>query len=152
MEWFRFYHEAVDDPKVQRLSPQLFKHWINILCLSSRNSERGSVPSCSDLAFGLRVSEGKVAAIIGSLMDAGLIDRTGETLRIHAWESRQKRSDNVAERVAKYRAGNEPVTLHETLPHVRVTETEQNRDRTEAEQIPPLPPSGGERQQNQNRS
>ena len=134
MEWFRFYHDAVDDPKVQRLSPKLFKHWINILCISSRNSDRGTLPNRQNIAFSLRVPESKVDQIIDALLDAGLIDKEGDSCLIHGWNSRQKRSDNVADRVAKHRASNEPVTL----PHVRATETE-----TETEtDIPPKPPKG----------
>lgn len=128
MEWFRFYHEVVDDPKVQRLAPPLFKHWVNLLCLAARNAERGTLPSLADLAFGLRLSEAKVRAILTDLEAAGLLDRDGETLQVHGWTRRQKRSDDVSKRVAKHRSGNGSVTFHETLPetlpHVRVTETE----------------------------
>lgn len=154
MEWFRFYHEVVDDPKVQRLSPILFKHWVNILCLSSRNSDRGCVPSAPDLSFGLRLSESKVRSICAELIAVGLIDRDTENpvrLRVHAWTSRQKRSDDVTARVNKHRYGNDDVTpnetLHETLhatddetfPRVRVkNRTEENR----TEESTPPPPRG----------
>ena len=47
--WFRFYDEALDDPKVQRLAPHLFKTWINLLCLASK--EDGTMPSNDDIAF-----------------------------------------------------------------------------------------------------
>ena len=33
MNWFRFYHGALHDPKVQSLRPELFKFWVNLLCL-----------------------------------------------------------------------------------------------------------------------
>jgi len=32
-QWFRMYAEVLDDPKVQRLSGDEFKAWVNILCL-----------------------------------------------------------------------------------------------------------------------
>lgn len=151
MEWFRFYHEAVNDPKVQRLPPPLFKHWVNIMCIASMHQDRGVLPALSDVAFTLRLSTGKVKGIIGELEQSGLIDRDGETLRIHAWSKRQKRSDDVSPRVAKHRTGNvtgnvtdgQSVTLQPTqdatLPHVRVTETEteQKQNRTET---PPMSP------------
>lgn len=141
MEWFRFYHKAVDDPKVQRLAPPLFKHWVNLLCLASRNAERGTLPSLADLAFGLRLPDGKVRAILADLVAAELIDRDGETLRMHDWPVWQKRSDDVTARVSKHRAGNGSETLQETpfetLPHVRATETETERD---TELTPPAPP------------
>ena len=40
--WFRMYAEVVDDPKVQRLSPALFRAWVNVLCLAASNG--GVVP------------------------------------------------------------------------------------------------------------
>lgn len=147
MEWFRFYHEVVDDPKVQRLHPILFKHWINILCLASRNSERGVVPCVADLAFGLRLSESKVRAICVELISSELIERDGDQLRMHGWSKRQKRSDDVTPRVNKHRTGNVSETVDETLqeteletlPHVRVeNREEQNRE----EENPPTPPPG----------
>lgn len=147
MEWFRFYHEVVDDPKVQRLSPVLFKHWINVLCLASRNSERGAVPSVADLAFGLRLSEPKVRSICAELIAADLIERDGDQLRMHGWSKRQKRSDDVTPRVNKHRASNDfetlqetpDETLQETLPRVRVENRgEQNRE----EESPPTPLRG----------
>lgn len=107
-----------------------------------------------DIAFGLRVNEAKAGAIVMDLKRAGLIDSSDdETFHIHNWEGRQRVSDNVSERVAKHRAGNGNVTLHETgsdragnnietPPRVRVTETEQKQSRTETEQgDTPLPPA-----------
>ena len=142
MRWFRFYDEVVDDPKCQRLPPALFKHWINILCLSNRSSERGTIPAIADVAFGLRVSESKAKSIIKSLVDAELIDINQDgTLSPHNWNGRQRTSDNVSERVRKHReqaSGNENVTLQddecnvtETPPRARATETEQRQSRTE---------------------
>ena len=40
--WFRFYNEALDDPKVQKLPPALFKSWVNLLCLTARHD--GTLP------------------------------------------------------------------------------------------------------------
>jgi hypothetical protein len=151
MKWFRFYDEVLDDPKCQRLSPVLFKHWVNVLCIASRSSERGTLPPIADIAFGLRVSPGQANKIVGQLVDATLIDREGETLRMHGWSVRQRATDNVAERVAKHRSRNRDETLRDgksnvtnPLPHVRATETETERDTPP--EGPPLgadaPPAG----------
>lgn len=152
MEWFRFYHEAVNDPKVQRLTPVLFKHWVNVMCIASMNPERGILPSWSDMAFTLRLTEGKVRAIVSDLEHAGLVDRDGETFRIHAWGKRQKRSDDVTPRVNKHRYGNGGETLQETfhetdsetLPHVRVRETETETETEQNRTDNPQPPKGDE--------
>ena len=39
--WFRFYRKTVNNPKVQRLRPELFRAWINILCATD---DDGTVP------------------------------------------------------------------------------------------------------------
>ena len=140
MKWFRFYDEALDDPKVQRLTPVMFRHWVNLLCIASRSPERGTLPDVADLAFGLRVSQGQARSIVRQLVAANLIDREGETFQMHGWANRQRVTDNVAERVAKHRSRNRDETLQEgesnvtgnvtgnateTLPRVRATETAQ---------------------------
>jgi hypothetical protein len=101
--WFRLYHGVLDDPKVQRLPEKLFKAWINLLCLASRHG--GTLPPVGDIAFALRVSAGEAAKIIQALVAAALIDRDGETFRIHNWDKRQFQSDgSSAERSRRFRA------------------------------------------------
>src|SRR5690606_27356182 len=115
MKWFRFYDEALDDPKVQRLSATMFRHWVNILCLANREPNRGYLPPLEDVAFGLRVNERKAQQVIDTLVEAGLLTKNPDsTVEPHGWKQRQRVSDNVAERVAKHRARNADVTLQET--------------------------------------
>ena len=49
MSWFRVHDDLVDDPKVQRLAPELFKALINLWCLASQN--RGILPPIEDIVF-----------------------------------------------------------------------------------------------------
>ncbi len=144
MQWFRLYDDLVDDPKVQRLPPALFRDWINVLCLANRNTPRGVVPAIADVAFGLRVSEAKAKSVLKQLHVAGLLETADGVTSPHNWGKRQRVSDNVADRVAKSRARNVTsntecnVTSNtsETLPHVRATDTETD---TETEVKPPNP-------------
>lgn len=151
MEWFRFYHEALNDPKVQQLRPELFKHWVNLLCVANLTTPRGTFPNLDDVSFLMRLPKPKIVSIIDELSELGLIDRVEGILKPHNWEARQRRSDDVAKRVAKHRGndasnegGNNSVTLQETLPvtlqtppdetlpHVRVTEQNRTEQITEA--------------------
>jgi hypothetical protein len=125
MKWFRFYNEVLDDPKVQKLHPALFKHWVNLLCLASEMDDAGDLPSEETIAFRLRVKPCEVRAILAKLHAAGLLDEVAnvdgasEPRRFcsHNWTQRQRCSDNSATRVAKHRAEKqEKVTLQETLP------------------------------------
>ena len=63
MKWFRFYADALDDPKVQRLPPPIFKTWVNLLCLASKNE--GNLPSAEECAFALRMSDEDFMKIAG---------------------------------------------------------------------------------------
>lgn len=100
--WFRVYDDLVDDPKVQKLAPELFKALVNIWCLASKND--GRLPGVEDIAFKLRMKVEKVKQIVASLHDAGLIDTDETGLCPHNWSGRQFLSDNSAERVKRHRA------------------------------------------------
>ena len=101
--WFRLYAEVLDDPKVQRLPPSLFKTWVNVLCLAA-NAKAGVLPPIDDIAFRLRLSAHEATQQIDELILAGLIDIgvNGEWTP-HAWDKRQYTSDSSAERVRKHR-------------------------------------------------
>lgn len=146
--WFRMYDEMLDEPKVQLLSPELFKAWINILALASRH--RGKLPPLSAMAFSLRMSPTEMQSKLDELVLAGLIDvMPDKSLEPHNWSSRQWASDDSKERVREHRsrkkqstdvtAGNGDVTVTVTPPDTD-TDTE-----TEADNSPPagLDPAGG---------
>lgn len=135
MKWFRFYSGAVNDPKVQRLPPEMFRAWVNLLCIASEHD--GVLPSAADLAFILRLSGGKVAERIKYLTECGLLDETETGVEPHNWEGRQFKNDVSTERVKRFRKRSETVseTPDETPP-------EQSRTDTESEQSTPQPPRG----------
>lgn len=124
--WFRYYDEALDDPKVQMLPPQLFKAWINLLCLASRNG--GALPSLDAIMFALRLDSEEIASTtLSELSKRGLLDSNGETFHPHNWNGRQYKSDDSTDRVKQHRLrkrnGNVSVTANETPP-----DTEQSTD------------------------
>lgn len=119
--WFRFYDMVLDDPKVQRLPPHLFKTWVNILCMASQG--KGVLPSTDDISFKLRMSAHDTQSQIDELIGLGLVDiRPDKALEPHNWSVRQFASDVSTERVRKYRKRhakrqcNGDETLHETAP------------------------------------
>lgn len=135
--WFRFYDEALDDPKVQMLRPELFKAWVNLLCLASKRE--GVLPSDEEIAFALRVSTKDASGFLNELVDRGLIDDDNESTRPHNWNSRQFKSDTKDatnnERQRRHRANqrngrvtddrNGDVTEDAVTPKRPETETEQ---------------------------
>lgn len=130
MKWLRLYSEVLNDPKIQRLPIAERWHWVELLCLANEREDRGSLPSITDIAFALRISEPKAKAIISNLTKAGLVDEGAEQLRMHGWNKRQPTSDNAAERMAnKRRTSSEHVPLR-----LEKTREEENREEQEEEE------------------
>jgi hypothetical protein len=131
MNWFRFYHEALDDPKVQKLDPPDFKIWVNLLCLACRHD--GKLPPLEDIAFALRLDLIACRSVLDRLSIATLIDTPkggaiGWRYAIHGWDKRQYKSDTSTERVKRFRERSE--TVSETPPETETeteTETEQKQ-------------------------
>lgn len=123
--WFRMYDEVLDNAKVQRLASDDFKAWVNILCLASRND--GSVPCIADIAFSLRLDGKKAVAMVGRLVNAGLLIPDGEAFTPHKWNERQYKSDVSTDRVKRFRQRSKAVseTPIETAPDTD-SETEQS--------------------------
>lgn len=142
--WFRVYDEILDDHKVQALSPDLFKTWVNLLAVASRN--KGRLPAVSVLAFALRVSVQDMQLRLDDLILCGLIDICSDkSLEPHNWSRRQWASDDSAERVKRHREKkktsetkdeigcNGDVTVTVTAPYSTDTDTD-------TESVTPLPP------------
>jgi hypothetical protein len=131
--WFRVYDGLVDDPKVQRLEPSLFKALINLWCLTSANN--GVLPPIGEVAFKLRMKPPKVQRVLDTLKAAGLFEDDETGTHPHNWEGRQHRSDfedpTAAERVRRYRnrQRNDSVTRPVTSRSPE-TDTEAERERT----------------------
>jgi hypothetical protein len=85
------YDDVLDDPKVQRLPADLFKAWVNLLCLASKNG--GILPEIQDVAFALRMGEPEAERHINDLVGRGLIDRADGVVSPHNWNARQFKSD-----------------------------------------------------------
>lgn len=130
--WFRFYDGALDDPKVQRLSCDLFKLWVNLLCLASRHS--GMLPKPVDIAFALRTTPAELGPLLKELVGAGLLDRTDGAWAPHNWNARQFKSDVSNDRVKRHRQrkGNGECNVTSTVTETP-SETEADTE-TDSEQ------------------
>ncbi len=120
--WFRFYDDALNDPKILKLSDKSYRIWTQLLCAASKNN--GLLPLFEDLAIMLRMKAEKLQPELEKLITAGLIDHDDIGMRPHNWNARQFKSDVSTERVKRFR--NAQHTVSETPP-----ETEQIQNRTE---------------------
>jgi hypothetical protein len=100
--WFRFEDDdALNNPKLLRLSDRMFRIWVGLLCVASKNG--GRLPPMEDIALMLRQPPERMAEALVSLVGAGLIDRDEHGLSPHRWEERQYKSDSSAERMRRHR-------------------------------------------------
>jgi hypothetical protein len=118
--WFRFYDDAINDPKILKLSDKLYRVWVGILCVASKND--GKLPSLDDMALMIRMKPEKLGEAIKSLMISGLIDEDGPILSPHNWNARQFKSDVSTERVQRFRKQQRNVSV---TPPETETETEK---------------------------
>lgn len=134
--WWRAYDEAVDDPKLQKLSGELFKCWFNLMCIASEND--GVLPSIDDIAFKLRLPSHKAEKLIASLTEAGLLDEIDGTIQPHNWGVRQFKTDvtdptnNERQKRYRNRKRNANDTVTKSVTDKR-PDTEQIQNITEAE-------------------
>lgn len=128
--WLRLYVDVVNDPKVQKLAGNLFKTWVNLLCVAAKNE--GNLPDTEECAYCLRTTTGRTDKAIQELIEAGLIDRTETGLRPHNWDGRQYRSDVSTPRVQRFREKHRNVseTVNETPPDRADTETDTETEKT----------------------
>jgi hypothetical protein len=129
--WFRFYDDAINDPKIIKLPEATRWHWVALLCVASKND--GALPSLDDVAILLRVKPDKAAEIIVNLEKAGLLDQTETGFAPHNWNARQYKSDTTdataAQRMRRYRENkrnnrNAAVTVTDTREQSTETDTE----------------------------
>ena len=135
--WFRFYAEVLDDPKVQQLPAELFRAWVNLLCLAKKHD--GVLPSEADCAFAMRMEISAFHETFSALHEAGLMDSgvgRDKHSEPHNWTKRQYKSDSSTERVKRFRKRYKAVT--ETPPETE-TDTETEEESIEAAQSASAP-------------
>lgn len=125
--WFRFYSEAMRNPKVLRLSDRDFRLWVNLLTVAAEND--GRIPADDDLKLVLGMRLDHLKGGLNRLISGGLIDVLGDGYEPHNWSKFQYKSDTSTDRVQKHRAKR---NVSETAPE---TEAEQKEES-------PLPPKG----------
>jgi hypothetical protein len=101
-KWFRFYTDAMRNPKVARLSDREFRLWVRLLAVAAEND--GAIPPADDLKHMLNARLDHLLAGVEGLISIGLIDRKGNGYEPHNWSKFQYKSDTSTDRVQKHRA------------------------------------------------
>lgn len=98
LPWLRLWARTLNSRKVQALPGEIFKTWVNLLCVAAEADEGGRLPSRKDLEFALRMTEVVLQKHISHLVTAGLIDDLGDRHMVHDWSEWQPPSDNSTQR------------------------------------------------------
>lgn len=111
MDWFRMYHDARKDKKLQALTDSEFRVWFGLLCMASEQPEgsRGHVPFRNPAVLALEVSHGDedlLRQTLHRLKSLEIIQQKKTQIIFLHWNSRQFASDSSTSRVKKYRAKN----------------------------------------------
>ena len=147
--WFRLFDTVLDDPKVQKLPPEIFKGWVNLLCLASRTG--GVLPQIGDIAFALRISDDAADSLVIRLCEAKLLDSDSAELKPHKWEEFQYFDKTNAARQKRFRdSKNVSNALHNVTITPVYTEEEtdtevEGKNRVEAHSAAKASPKRGSR-------
>lgn len=139
MLWFRHYTEALHDPKIRSLRPELQLAVYHIWELVALQD--GAPFTVDILAYGARYRRDWAARCVRDLLQRGLLDACPEPHLLgyylpHNWLKRQYKSDTSKDRTREWRRRKRNVT---------VTAPDTEGERPKGLSLPPLtPPAGGE--------
>lgn len=139
MDWFRWHHGSVNDPKFQLVArkaksslAEVIAVWATLLEAASLAEDRGNPGELDyeaiDCALGL--DDGKAKAIHEHMAGRGMIDT--ETGRLTSWDKRQpkrEREDNTnAERQKAFRERQNQITPSNATSHQKTPREEKSRE------------------------
>lgn len=101
-KWFRFYADALRNPKVATLSDREFRLWVQLLSAASENE--GRLPPAAELKHVLNTRLDHLLSGLKRLITVGLIDSLEQGYEPHNWEKFQYKSDTSTARVKEHRA------------------------------------------------
>src|SRR5690606_31028038 len=100
--WFRFYSNALRNPKVAALSDREFRLWVKLLAVAADND--GFIPEVGLLKHVLNGRLDHLLTGVKALLSAGLIALIGEGYEPHNWWRFQYKSDTTTDHVNNHHA------------------------------------------------
>lgn len=101
MQWFRLYHEMLEDQKIGTLTDAQFRTWVEVLCLACLAENGGNTNmTINSMEWKLRR---KISKHIDTLIERGLINLVEEKIFVCKWAKRQYTDNTSTKRVTKYR-------------------------------------------------
>ncbi|MDO9313375.1 MAG: hypothetical protein Q7T97_02380 [Burkholderiaceae bacterium] len=150
IDWFRWHHGSVTDPKFQLVArqagaslPDVLAVWAYLLESASSAQERGNIGEIDceavDCMFGFPATETRTADILAAMSKRGILE--GE--RITAWDKRQpkreREGDTSTDRVRIHRAMKHHETPNSTSDSQETPRGEKRREEKKEEKPPAAP-------------
>ena len=156
--WFRFYVEAVHDPKLRRMKPEIRWLWVAVLSAARESPIPGWLSlnetylgyTAADLADYAAMREKDVEAGLEQFLRMGILmfDPNVSCWYVPKWDDRQFDSDKVTERTRKHRSNvdrrNSPTSTSGTPPESEA-KSESERVTSESEDRAVKPNRGSPR-------
>lgn len=114
MDWFRSYHEMLNDPKLDDFTDAQIGIWTKLLCSASQQTQRGYIElkttkksAMHALASNLKTRTDRLATALELFSDRKMVtydlDAKEGWVHITNWNKRQFESDSSTPRVRKHR-------------------------------------------------
>lgn len=100
--WVKLYHEVLHDPKMGRLTDNLWRRVIEVILLAGETGKDGLLPELDDMAWTLRLSKEQLEADLQQLARAEIVSLTPQGWNVIHFSNRQAPID-VKDRVSAYR-------------------------------------------------
>lgn len=150
IDWFRWHHGSVTDPKFQLIArksgaslPDVLAVWAYLLESASASNDRGSFGEIDaealDCLFGFPDTETRTADIIAAMRDRNLLQDD----RVEAWDRRQpkreRESDDTAAERKRLQRAREARDVHVTPCHAMSHQETPREEESRGEEITSKP-------------
>lgn len=154
--WLKLWSNILDKEKIQLLSGDQFKAWVNMLAVALRHDRDGELPELPSVAFQTRMTVAAVTETLDDLVAAGVFERRRNRYAAHDWKHWQGDGMSDAQRKAKQRAMSRDMS-RDTNGDGHVTESDmshgvsrargraETKTRQDKDNIPPNPRKRGKR-------
>jgi hypothetical protein len=104
VDYFRVYHDVIDNPKIACLPPETCRFLLFVWCIASRQPARdGVLPSATEIAFRARCSVAEAEGQLAALVSARLVTKSGGVFSVAKWNDFQPAGATNAERQRRHR-------------------------------------------------
>ena len=136
--WLKLFYEIIDDPKMGRLPDNLWRRFIELLCIAGEYNRDGRLPAIHDIAWRLRTEEEALRIEFDQMSRIGLIDFINAPLDEH-WIvtnfAKRQEAQSASERGKLFRKRQrkqyyyEPETVTERKPNVSFADKDKDKDK-----------------------